>query len=81
MHSIKYINMENVGVLDQQAAYIMQALRGACRIKVIHFSKNVLGEKFLKSLDHESLQRRIREINISYLVDSEVWVEHFLKRF
>ena len=79
MHSLKYLNMEGVGFKDQQAAYLMEALRGACRIKTVCLGKNSVGPLFAKSLNHESLQKHIEELNICYLVNSHTYLESIFK--
>jgi len=47
MLNIRYINLENCGMKDEQASYVIKACHGLSKISQIYFGRNQIGEEFV----------------------------------
>ena len=50
MITIKYLNVENIGMVDEQAGYLMQACRGLPKLSALYIGLNQVGRKFVESI-------------------------------
>jgi len=67
---IRYINLENCGMKDKQAGYILLACQGLPKLQRIHIGQNQIGRGFVQHLQHKSFQQKVEEFSIQNMLNS-----------
>lgn len=70
MITVKYLNIENIGMHDEQAGYIMQACRGLPKLNTLYIGLNQVGRKFIEAISHQSLRIRLQEVSFARMYKS-----------
>lgn len=72
--NIRYINLENCGMKDAQAGYILFACRGLKKLTTICMSQNQVGSAFIRNLKEKSLHDRIEDLSLKCMKHSAAFL-------
>lgn len=79
--NIRYINLENCGMRDEQAAYVIKACHGLSKISQIYFGRNQVGREFVYQLKNNNLQEKLEEISLIEMSTSATFIALAIERF